>query len=116
MATFKQTNIHTRVQCSPTSVGLAQARPNYFSIFYLHTGAIPYYNAYFGQGIGIVHLMSVQCTGTELQLLSCSHHSPYYYSYYCRRHTKDAGVRCQGMSCVYAVQRLVSINWYHLFF
>ena len=83
------------VQCSPTSVGLTQAHLNYFSIFYLHTGAIPVFIAYFSQGIGIVHLTSVQCTGTEVQLLSCSHHTPSQYSYYCRH--DDAGVICQGM-------------------
>jgi len=84
------------VQHCPTSVGLTQAHPNYFSIFYLHTGAIPLINAYFGQGIGIVHLISIQCTGTELQLLSCTYHTSSRAISYCR-HSDDAGVICPGM-------------------
>ena len=57
-------------------------------------GARAYLSAYFGQGVGDIHMTYVRCTGTESRLLSCSYSTPSRYS--CS-HYEDAGVRCPGM-------------------
>ena len=57
------------------------------------TGVRGYYSAYFGQGVGSIHLTSVRCTGTEFLLLGCPYSIPSASS--CN-HYSDAGVRCSG--------------------
>ena len=48
MAASKPTDrhTHTRAQCSPASVGLAQARPNYVVLMNLYMTTMPYENIY----------------------------------------------------------------------
>ena len=48
--------------------------------------------AFFGQGTGAIYLDNVQCTGTELTLLSCSANP--IGNHNCA-HSEDAGVECQ---------------------
>ena len=63
-------------------------------IYCLHNclGATPISNAqHFGQGFGPVNIQSTACTGTELNILSCTYASPSHCSHY-----DDSGVRCTG--------------------
>ena len=53
-------------------------------------------NAYFGQGTGQIVLDDVQCTGWENQLLACSSAPIFRISSNCD-HSRDAGVRCEGI-------------------
>ena len=47
-------------------------------------------NAFFGQGSGVIHLDSVECTGSERRLVDCNSRAADLYDY----HSKDVGVRC----------------------
>ena len=47
--------------------------------------------AYFGQGIGPIHLDDVSCAGTESSLFICS-----YTIFHDCAHSEDAGIRCSG--------------------
>ena len=58
----------------------------------LPTGALAFSNAEFGRGIGPIQLESVDCSGSESNLIDCSHTSFISCSYY----SGGAGVRCQG--------------------
>ena len=60
-------------------------------VFPLLTSALALTGAAFGQGTGPTYLNSVQCTGTESSLLSCSHSG--IGATYCS-HSSDAGVVC----------------------
>ena len=63
-------------------------------IYCLHNylGSTPISNAqYFGQGFGPVNIQSTACTGSELDILSCTYTSPSHCS-----HNDDSGVRCTG--------------------
>ena len=62
--------------------------------FFPEKGARAYSSAYFGQGVGDIHMTYVRCIGTESRLLSCSYSTTSRYS--CS-HYEDAGVRCPGM-------------------
>ena len=62
-------------------------------------------NAYFGQGGGQIVLDDVQCTGSENKLLACSSAPLLRVSSNCD-HSDDAGVRCEGIVCIW--------NWPHL--
>ena len=68
--------------------------------FALFSGAIAYSNAYFGRGTGPILLDNVGCTGGESRLLNCSNYRGVgTYSYNCG-HDDDAGVRCNGRTCI----------------
>ena len=56
------------------------------------SSGIPYSNAYFGQGSGLILLDNVACTGSELTLANCSHLG-IGITRSCS-HSEDAGVRC----------------------
>ena len=52
---------------------------------------------YFGAGTGSIHLDNVACSGSESNLIDCSHDSNVNCT---NGHSQDAGVRCQGrFSC-----------------
>ena len=55
--------------------------------------AIAFDEAYFGEGSGTILLDDVICSGTESDLLSCSHNGLRVHD--CD-HSEDAGVRCEG--------------------
>ena len=55
--------------------------------------AIAFDEAYFGEGNGFIWLDNVICSGTESDLLSCSHNGLGVHN--CD-HYEDAGVRCEG--------------------
>ena len=59
-------------------------------------------NAYFGQGGGQIVLDDVQCTGSENKLLACISAPILRVSSNCDD-SNDAGVRCEGISCMYIV-------------
>ena len=60
----------------------------------LPIGAVAFQSAYFGRGVGPIHLGNVDCRGSESNLTDCSSGS-IVFCY--RGHSEDAGVRCQGM-------------------
>ena len=70
---------------------------NWHCCFFSHiwTGAVAISSSIFGQGSGPIHLDDVACSGTERRLIDCL----YTHIDNCV-HSKDAGVRCQGL-CMY---------------
>lgn len=67
---------------------------------------VAFWNAYFGRGIGLIHLDSVSCTGFESSLLECPRGSTVTYC----DHSKDAGVHCSSelaVNCTRGDIRLV---------
>ena len=58
-------------------------------------GAKSFSNARFGRGSGPSLLDWLRCSGTEQNLLNCSHRGEGVTASYCR-HYDDAGVRCLG--------------------
>ena len=55
------------------------------------TGATAHSNAYFGEGSGLVHLDSVQCSGLEYSLTDCETMNSGIES----SHSLDVGVKCE---------------------
>ena len=53
------------------------------------TGARAFSFAFFGAGIGPIHLNNVRCFGAEQFLINCSFATPFFDN-----HFEDAGVRC----------------------
>ncbi|XP_019849150.1 PREDICTED: deleted in malignant brain tumors 1 protein-like, partial [Amphimedon queenslandica] len=73
----------------------------------LGSNGIPYSNAYYGSGTGLIVMNDVRCDGTEEALINCQH-----TSYHNCDHTEDAGVRCiinstSTSNCTYGSIRLV---------
>ena len=64
----------------------------------LYIGAVVYANSRFGQGTGAIILSNVQCSGTELALINCTHSGIGVHS--CD-HNQDAGVSCLGIEHSY---------------
>ena len=64
----------------------------YFKNTFTPTDAVALSNAQFGAGTGPIHFNNVDCSGSEDNLLNCSHNSFSCYS----GHSDDAAVRCQG--------------------
>ena len=65
-----------------------------FSLYPLSIGAVAFSNAYFGAGMGTIHLDEVQCNSSASQLLDCP--SNPIASHDCL-HSADAGVSCEGI-------------------
>lgn len=63
--------------------------------FHLHKinreHALPYGEAYFGVGSGYTLFPTLNCSGTELDLIHCQHGQIYSSC----DHSEDAGVRCR---------------------
>ena len=102
--------VQMRLQCVDSQA--TQVKVSYKSIFNalvcdlsycpLSIGAVAFSNAYFGAGMGTIHLDNVGCTGSETNLTDCPRSS----TVSCMSgHTEDAGVRCQGkwFDALYAV-------------
>ena len=51
-------------------------------------------SAYFGVGVGPIHLDNVDCTGSERKLIECPNN---IFVRCTNGHSEDAGVRCQGI-------------------
>ena len=66
--------------------------------------------AYFGEGNGLIWLDNVICSGTESDLLSCSHNGLGVHN--CD-HSEDAGVKCEGTFILIPVY-LTTIIMYHV--
>ena len=62
----------------------------------------------FGPGNGPVFLSNLQCTGSELELLECSH--TIFVGTYCN-HQRDVGLRCEG-GCHITVEKQYTLNEY----
>ena len=58
-----------------------------------HTAVVPYSNAHYGQGTGLVLLDQLFCSGTETRLIDCSHGGLNSTQASCG-HDDDAGVQC----------------------
>ena len=65
-------------------------------LIHVPTDSVAFSSAHFGRGVGPIFLDDVGCSGSEINLINCSHSS----SVSCYSgHSQDAGVRCQG--CLY---------------
>ena len=60
---------------------------------YYITGAVARRGGYYDEGKGAIYLDEVECSGSELELLDCFHHSVGIHD--CG-HKEDAGVKCPG--------------------
>jgi deleted-in-malignant-brain-tumors protein 1 len=68
-------------------------------------GAIFTSSAHFGQGVGLIALSNVQCSGTESKLVECPS------GVISCSHNEDVGVRCQRRSdCVHGDVRLATVS------
>ena len=65
-------------------------------------GSIPHYNGYFGQGTGPVLLSDVGCSGSEDNILECSHNKQNALTY-CSAYD-SAGVTCIGKGLAVKLQ------------
>ena len=60
---------------------------------FMQPDAVAFSSAHFGAGVGAIFLDSVDCRGSEGELLACARS----WAVNCYRgHNEDAGVRCQG--------------------
>ena len=62
---------------------------------HLQGSSVPYTNAYFGQGAGLILFTGLTCTGTESSLFSCAYSNIFIGLTTCS-HTHDAGVMCSS--------------------
>ena len=58
---------------------------------FISTGAVAFSRAHFAAGTGTIHMDNVDCTGSETNLIKCSHSTKISCT-----HLEDAGVRCRG--------------------
>ena len=63
-------------------------------------------SAHFGQGTGPIWLDTVFCTGSESELLDCSHDGIGVHNCV---HSEDASVRCPSDSCKFVITTNVLI-------
>ena len=66
----------------------------HYNVVIIIIGAIAIGRAYFGEGIGPIHLDNLECTGNERELSLC----PVQGGVANCQHTEDASVVCQGKS------------------
>ena len=73
---------------------------NYFKhrFIEIYVGTLPVTSG-FTNGAGVIWLNGVNCTGTESRLIDCPASATGLYDNDCS-HTKDAGVRCQGIATI----------------
>ena len=57
-------------------------------------GHLPVRESAYGEGEGLILLDDIICSGSEANLLECSH--PPLFDHDCD-HSEDAGVKCQGL-------------------
>ena len=76
----------------------------YILEWFVPTDAVAFSSAHFGAGAGPIHLDHVACSGSEDNLIDCSHSSFVSCS---GGHREDAGVRCQGRLLCVTVQILL---------
>ena len=67
---------------------------NMTRVYWTLIDAVAFLNAHFGRGASPIYLDGVDCSGSENNILNCSHSSSVSCSI---SHNEDAGVRCQGM-------------------
>ena len=63
------------------------------SLFLFHAGAIAVKGGHYGAGVGVILLDNVACSGSEQNLLQCSHRGVGVVS--TCDHSKDVGVICR---------------------
>ena len=68
--------------------------PN-FALLLMPKGAIPYLNSFYGNTSGPIWLDNVHCTGSESNILNCTHNGIGRLSSVCD-HRDDSGVECPG--------------------
>ena len=66
--------------------------------------------SYFGQGTGPIFFQSLACRGTEVSILQCPRSFSSYS--YCS-HSRDAGVRCEGIIITVNAQGCIAISFTH---
>lgn len=72
-------------------------------------GARPVGGGFFAPGVGSIHMDNVECSGNEEKLLDC-----FSVEQHNCRHSEDAGVICEGQSCliyICVLYQSTNINW-----
>ena len=62
------------------------------------SGATPFLNAFFGEGVGPIYLDDFLCRGSENRLVDCVNGGLNMIDF-CNGHADDAGVRCPTSKC-----------------
>ena len=70
-------------------------------------GAIALKGGYYDNGVGLIHLDDVQCTGDELNLLQCGHNGIGASNCF---HHQDAGVICRVKGNVILLKKAFYIS------
>ena len=73
----------------------------------LSTGATAHSLAYFGEGSGLIHLNSVECSGLEYSLTDCMVQTNDVSS---GEHSLDVGVKCQPGIFIATVVKAPAVN------
>ena len=63
------------------------------SSFEINTGATAYTGAYFGEGSGLIHLTSMNCSGFEYDVAECE--TQKFNVGMNASHSQDVGVKCE---------------------
>ena len=64
--------------------------------------------SYFGRGTGPIFFQSLSCRGTEVSILQCPRSFNTYS--YCS-HSRDAGVRCEGIVMTVIYNQIIAKNF-----
>ena len=80
-------------------IGRTLAYKTVYEYNYTNVDAIAVGNAAYGEGDGPIFLNSLDCNGTEENILLCPLISSFFFaSILCQDHSNDAGVICDGES------------------
>ena len=80
---------------------------------FVHQGAIPHLNSFFGRTSGPIWLDSVRCTSGESNIFNCTHNGIGRIPYSCT-HGDDSGVECPGRSLMFGCTCFVVIHQFLL--
>ena len=75
----------------------------------LTAGSTVFSRSYFGRGTGPIFYSNLACRGTESSILQCPRSLYYQNTYYCS-HSRDAGIRCEGIVIVMVYTRMLILK------
>ena len=75
---------------------------SHLPIHYITAGSIPRVRAFYGAGVGPIHLDDTRCVGNETKLIDCI-----YNTIHDCFHSNDSGVQCpyNGKCCIMFMMR-----------
>jgi len=70
---------------------------------FVHQGAIPRLNSFYGRTTGPIWLYNVRCSQNESSILNCTHNGIGQVTSFCD-HGDDSGVECPGKPLVFSLK------------